>query len=204
MKKLISLAVMAVMVLGLKTAYAATATSGAIGTSATVTAGLTLDVVLRKNDSGGAVITSMNFGGLKNIGTGTLRSSSTGSTTTGNVTAMITANSQSLPYVITQTGTAMSNGSTTLPSGACTVVPVYAAADNGGASMPSGAVLGTAGTWVATGKVLYDSENTAAAIRTIQAVYSITDDPAAGSTAGVPLNQAAGNYTGTVTITVTA
>ena len=185
-------------------AFAATATSGAITTSASVSGTLTLTTVMKKNSSTGAIITSMDFGQLADIGSGTLRSSATGTTSTGAVDMFITANSHGLPYTITQTGTAMSNGTTTLPAGALTVVPVYATADNGGAAKPTGATLGTAGTWVATNKALYTSETGTAAMRTIQAVYSVTDDPAAGATSSVPLNQAAGTYTGTVTITVTA
>jgi hypothetical protein len=184
-------------------AMAATASTPTITTSASVPSALTLGVTLRKNDSAGAIITTMDFGNLVDIGTGTLRSSPTGTTGTGAVAAFITANSQGLPYTITSTGTALSNGTTTLPSGALTVVPGYAAADNGGAALPTGAVVGSAGSWVGT-RTLYTSESGTAAIRTIQAGYSVTDSPAAGSTAVVPLNQAAGTYNGTVVITVTA
>lgn len=186
-------------------AFAATSTQS-FPASALVDGSLSMNIVVRKNSTAGAVITSMAFGQLQDIGTGTLRSSATGpgNTGTGNATASITANSHGLPYSITQTGTALSNGTTTLPSGACTVVPVYAAADNGGAAKPAAAVLGSAGTWVSTNKALYTSETGTAAMRTIQAIYSITDDPAAGSTAGVPVSQAGGTYTGTITFTVTA
>ena len=204
MKKIISIAVLGAMALGFDVpAFAASTSTAPIATSAQVLSALTLSVVLRKNSSVGAIISSMDFGSLMNIGTGTLRSSTTGSTGTGNVTAMISANSQSLPYQITQSGTTMSNGTTTLPSGALTVVPVYSSADNGGAGLPAGASIGTAGPWLGS-RTLYTSEPGAAAIRTIQAVYSVTDDPAAGATTGVPLNQSAGTYNGTVTITVTA
>jgi hypothetical protein len=41
-------------------------------------------------------------------------------------------------------------------------------------------------------------------MRTIQAHYSITDDPAAGASGAVPASQPGGTYTGTVTFTVTA
>ena len=116
-------------------AFAATATSGPHTIRAEVDGTLTMSVVLRKNSSTGTVLTSMDFGKLVDIGTGTLRSSATSTTGTGNVTAMISANSHGLPYTITQTGTALSNGTTTLPSGACTVVPVYSALDNGGAAL---------------------------------------------------------------------
>ena len=186
-------------------AFAATATTGAITTTATVDGALSMTVLMKKNDSAGATVTAMDFGKLVDIGTGTLRSSSTSTTGTGAVDMFITANSHGLPYTISQTGTSMSNGVTTLPTGACTFVPVYAAADNGGAAQPAGSALGTKGTWVsATAKNIYVSETGTAALRTIQAVYSITDDPAAGATTSVPLNQPGGVYTGTATITVTA
>ena len=205
MKKLITLAVAIAIVSGFAApvVYAASDSKGPFTTSATVDSALALSVVLKKNDFAGAVITSMNFGNLVDIGTGTLRSSPTSTTGTGAVDAFISANSQGLPYTITQTGTTMSNGGTTLPNGALNVVPVYAAADNGGAAIPAGASIGTKGTWVGS-RTLYTSESGTAALRTIQAIYSVTDDPVAGATAGVPVNQAAGTYTGTVTITVTA
>ena len=183
--------------------FAATATSGPFQISAAVNGGLELTTVLRKNDFSGSIVTSMDFGNLVDIGTGTLRSSTTGSTGTGAVDVFISANSHGIPYTITQTGTALSNGSATLPSGACTVVPVYAPADNGGAPLPAGATVGTKGTWVGT-RTLYTSESGVAALRLIQAFYSVTDDPAAGATTGVPTNQSGGAYTGTVTFTVTA
>ena len=182
-------------------AFAATATSGPHTIRAEVDGTLTMSVVLRKNSSTGTVLTSMDFGKLVDIGTGTLRSSATSTTGTGNVTAMISANSHGLPYTITQTGTALSNGATTLPSGACTVVPVYSALDNGGAALVG--TLGVAGTWVTSGKTLYTS-NAIGSVRTFQAGYSVTDDPAAGATTGVPLSQAGGIYNGAVTFTVTA
>ncbi|MBI4353500.1 MAG: hypothetical protein HY593_06230 [Candidatus Omnitrophica bacterium] len=184
-------------------AFAASTSVGPVTVSASVDQVLTLTVVMKKNNSSGATITSMDFGKLVDVGTGTLRSSATSTTGTGSAVAFITANSSSLPYTITQTGTALTSGVNTLPTGASTVVPVYAAADNGGQGMPGGASLGSAGTWAAANKVIYTSD-AAGAVRTIQAGYSITDDPAAGSTAPVPLNQAAGTYTGQVTFTVTA
>jgi hypothetical protein len=71
--------------------------------------------------------------------------------------------------------------------------------------MPAGAALGAKGTWVSgTDKTVYTSETGTAAMRVIQNIYSITDDPAAGATTGVPLNQPGGTYTGTLTISVTA
>ena len=147
----------------------------------------------------------MSFGNLVDIGTGTLRSSATGTTGTGAVAVFLSATTQGLPYTITQTGTSMSNGSSILPAGACIVRPVYAAADNGGLTLPAGASIGTGGTWTsATARVIYQSEAGVAQGRTVQAYYSITDDPVAGATTGVPTSQAAGTYSGTVTFTLTA
>ena len=205
MKKLIATATLIVTVLTFASpsVFAATSSSGPYTVSASVDGTLSMSVVVRKNSSVGAIITAVDFGKLVDIGANTLRSAATSTTGTRNATAMITANSHGLPYTITQTGTTLSNGTTTLPSGACTVVPVYATQDNGGLAKPAGAVVGTAGSWVGT-RTLYTSETGIAAMRTIQAVYSITDDPIAGATSAVPLNQAGGNYSGTVTITVTA
>lgn len=183
-------------------AGAETVSSSQYTTRAEVEGGMTINVELHKNSSTGAVVTSMDFGTLEDIGTGTLRSSPTGSTGTGNVTALVSANAQGLPYEIRQTGTALSNGTTNLPAGACTVVSIYEPLDNGGAGLPSGATLGTAGSWVATDKVLYHSDS-AGALRTIQAIYSITDDDDAGSTDIVPLTQPGGIYNGVVTFTAT-
>ena len=198
--KLVSVFVIVFLVAS-PSAFAATATSGPYTISASVDGTLTMSVVLKKNSSTGATVTSMDFGRLVDIGTGTLRSSATSTTGTGNVTAMISANSHGLPYTITQTGTALSNGTTTLPAGACTVAPGYSALDNGGAAQVG--ALGAKGTWVASGKTLYTSD-ASGSVRTIQSVYSVTDDPAAGATTGVPMNQAGGTYNGTVTFTVTA
>ena len=81
------------------------------------------------------------------------------------------------------------------------MTPIYATQDNGGAALVG--TLGTKGSWVATDKVLYTSD-AIGSIRTIQAIYSITDDPAAGASAAVPVNQAGGSYSSAVTFTVTA
>jgi hypothetical protein len=200
----LSTALFALVVFAVPSVFAATATSGPVNVSAVVDGSLSMSVLLKRNSSVGPTVTSMNFGRLEDIGTGTLRSSEDSTTGTGNVSALISANSHGLRYTITQTGTALSNGTTTLPAGACTVVPLYVPEDNAGLPKPAAAVVGTAGTWVATNKVLYQSETGIAAQRTIQAIYSITDDEDAGATTGVPTNQPGGTYNGTVTFTVTA
>lgn len=205
MNKQLKLALLAaVLMTSVSPAFAATASSGPVNVNASVNGDLTLSLTMRKNSSTGATVSSMDFGQLAETVPFELRSSTTSTTGTGSVVASVSANSHGLPYTIKQTGTALSNGTATLPSGACTVVPVYATQDNGGAALPAGASLGTAGTWVANDKVLYASETGSAAMRTIQNHYSITGDPAAGATAAVPINQAGGAYSGTVTFTVTA
>ncbi len=169
--------------------------------STSVDGTLTLTVAMRKNSPNGPLVPAMDFGILQSRGN-SLVSSEAGSTGTGAIHMFISANSHGVPYTVTQTGTALSNGTTTLPAGACNVVPVYSANVNGGLPMPAGASLGTAGSWIAVNKTLYTSGPTGA-LRTFEAYYSITDDPAAGATGSVPLFQQAGNYSGTVTITAT-
>ena len=203
MKKAFAIALVMIMAIASvpSAVWAASASSAPITTSAVVDATLTLNVVLKKNDFAGATVTTMDFGKLINIGTGTLRSSPTSTTGTGAVAAFISANTSGTAYTITQSGTAMSNGAATLPSGALTVVPTSSAADNGGVALPAGASVGTAGTWVGT-RTLYNS-GAGAAVRNVVCYYSVTDDAAAGATTGIPLSQPGGTYTGSVTITVT-
>ena len=205
MKKFIRLAVVAVVALGVAVpeVFAAAQSAGPFTASASVSSGRTLSVILKKNSFSGATITNMDFGQLVPDGFSNLVSSASGTTGTGAVNAFITANSQGLPYTITQTGTPLSNGTTTLPTGALALVPVYAAADNGGLAQPVGSTLGPKASWVGN-RTIYTSESGVAALRTIQAFYSVTADPAIGTAPFVPSTQQAGNYTGTVTITVTA
>lgn len=187
-----------------QSAFAASVSKPPVNVSAIVSSSLSLNLALFKNSVAApndiTAGNAMPFGTLQNIGTGTLRSSPTGSTGIGSVVALLSAISTGAPYTITQNGTIMTSGANTLPAGATTVVPVYSPEDNGGA--PLVGTMGTPATWVNASKVLYTS-NAAADTRVIQAHYSVTDDPAAGATTGVPLSQAAGTYTATVTFTVT-
>ena len=203
MKKVLSLAVVFAMALGFVVpVFAATTSTAPIAASATIPSALSLSVVMKKNDFAGATITTMAYGNLVNIGTNTLRSSPTSTTGTGAVAAFITANTQGLPYDLTQDGTAMSNGVVSLPTGALIVKAIYNAADNASAAQPVGSTTPSSGgvSWVGTRTLFHDPTGS---LRTVTAFYSVTDDPAAGATAGVPLNQAAGTYNGTVTFTVT-
>lgn len=190
-------------------AYAASVSSSPYTVSASVDGSLTLSVALKKNSSTGVATSSMDFGKLTQFDytdgctgsvSSTLRSSATSTTGTGNVTTMVTVNSHGLPYTVTQIGTALTNGTATIPAGASTVVTAYSPLDNAGAALVG--TLGTRGSWVGT-KTLYTSD-AIGSMRTFQSIYSITDDPVAGATAGVPLNQRGGTYNGTVTFTVTA
>ncbi len=202
MKKFTKIAaiVVAVLVLVSPAGFAATQSTAPVNISAQVLGALSISVVLHQNSSIGALVTSMDFGSLQGT-SGTLRSSSAGSTGTGSVVAMITCNSSGLPYAVTETSAAaLTSGINTIPTGACAVVPVYAAADNGGDGLVGS--LGTAGSWVGT-RTLYTSDGIGS-IRTIQSHFAIVDSGSTGGSADVPLNQPAGTYTGTVTFTVTA
>ena len=208
MKGLVKIvAIVTTVFFGISPAAFAANASQSFPINASVDGTLTLSVSLFRNTATGpgAAITALNFGRLQEFvqpAGRTLRSSDTGpSALMGAGVALISANSHGLPYVIKQTGTPLASGGNSIPSGACVVVPVYSPADNGGAALVGS--LGTRGSWVATDKVLYTSD-AAGSIRQIQAIYSITDDPAAGATAAVPTSQAAGSYSATVTFTVTA
>lgn len=189
--------VLAVLVGFVPAAMAATS-SVQVSVNANVQSALTLNAAIVQNDGGvTSNVASMNFGQLTPTGFGGLSS-------TRFFTVYLTASTQTLPYTITQTGTALTAGSATIPAGASKVTPVYAATDNGGAAIPSGASLGTAGTWVASNKTIYTSESSNAQQRTIQAIYGLQSDPTLGAGNFVPSSQAAGGYAGTITYTVTA
>ena len=169
--------------------------------STSVDGTLVLTVAMHKNDPGGQLVPYIEFGTLVPSGN-SLVSSTSGSSGTGSIVMLITTNSHGVPYTVTQTGTSLSNGTTTLPAGACTVVPSYSAADNSGLPMPGGAALGSSSSWVAVNKTLYTS-GPSGSLRTFEATYRITDDAGSGATAGVPLFQQLGDYAGTITITAT-
>ena len=179
-------------------AHATSVASNPVNVLATVDGPVSISFVMNENTSDGVTLSSMNFGDLiANGGGNTLHS-------TRNVVMRITANTHGLPYVIKQTGSSLTTGSATIPTGSCVVKPLYVAADNNGDSQPSGSQLGAAGSWVATDKVLYTSETGSAAMRTIQCIYSITSDSNNGATETVPADQPSGNYTSSITFTVTS
>ena len=182
--------------------FADSASSPVFSSSAIVNGDLEIQVGLNQNSTTGPTVSNMNFGTLNNdLGTGSLRSTTTGSTGTGSVAVRLSGNSSGVPYTITQTGTAPTNGGNIILAGACTVVPIYSSADNAGLGLVGS--MGAAGTWVATNKMLYTSDS-AGSFRTIQCQYAITDNPAAGATASVPLNQPPGTYNASITFTITS
>ncbi len=105
----------------------------------------------------------------------------------------------------------------TLPAGGFGVTPVYSALDewvwpdgsrHQQGDKPTAAVLGTDGTAIATNKAVYTSESPSTA-RIIQVYYGMPPKKADGSVpfsgwTGIPLTQAAGTYTGTVTLSIVA
>jgi hypothetical protein len=212
MKKLMTI-VMLIAVASVMSAPLALASSTvstpSIATQAVVDGALSMTVVLKKNNYLGAVVTSIDFGKLIELTptTGSLRSSPNSTTGTGNVTAFITANSHGLPYTVTTKGTVLTSGTNTIPGGACGVAVTYATGDNNGAAKPATLTLASPQSWVSTtDKTLFSNTGSPAAMSTVQAAYSITDDTAGGALGGalVPLSQPGGTYTGAMTISVTA
>ena len=194
MKKIISMVM--VLVLAAAPVMAAT-TSSQVTASASVQSAFALDMVIVQNDAGATSnVSALNFGQLANNGAG-------GLTSTRFFTVYLSAKTQTQPYNILQTGQSMTNGTVTLPNNAQRVTPVYVPVDNGGATLPTGAAIGTQGTWVVTNKIIYDSENSLAQDRTVQAVYGLIGDSALGAGNFIPSNQPSGSYSGNITFTLT-
>ena len=177
-----------------------------IDTQADVDGALTVTVKLFKNDTNGPDVTSsgrFDFGELRDLGTGSLRSSAASSTGTGAGLVLVTVNSHGIPWVLTEAGSGMSSGTNNLPGGALGMKPVYAASDNGGIT---DGVLASPCCWVAsTPRTVYTSD-TAGPQRTIRIYHSITDDPNEGAEPAkgvVPINQVPGSYSGAITYTAT-
>ena len=186
--------------------FAAETAVKSIDTQAVVDGTLTVTVQLFKNDISGPDVTSsgrFDFGELKDLGTGSLRSSANSSTGTGSGLVLVTVNSHGVPWVLTETGTAMTSGANTLPGGALGMRPVYVAGDNGGVV---DGTLASPCCWVGpTARTVYTS-TPAGPKRTIRIYHSITDDPNEGAEPAkgvVPINQVPGSYSGAITYTAT-
>ena len=123
------------------------------------------------------------------------------------------------PYNINSSSTGLTSGVNTLPGAAFVLAPGYAAEDmfdtNGDGigdlpqgAMPSGASLGAKDSAVGTNKLVYSSETGTATGRIIRAYYGVPPKNTDGTKpypgwSGVPLSQASGSYSGTVTLTIT-
>lgn len=121
------------------------------------------------------------------------------------------------PYDVRSTSTGLVSGAESLPAGSFGLTPVYSEDDEwcygspqvcvAQGPMPTGATLGDAGSAVATDKLVYSSEPGEGTARIIQAYYGLPPYKADGSDPHpgfepIPLTQAPGTYTGTVTITI--
>lgn len=117
-------------------------------------------------------------------------------------------------YQVQSTCTGLASGANSLPAGSFGITPGYSAADAwliGGVltpqgAQPTGSVLGSAGPAITTNKLIYQSE-AAASNRIIRAFYSLPTYATGGALPysgyiPIPLTQAAGTYSGTVTITI--
>ncbi|MCM8796861.1 MAG: hypothetical protein NC923_03160 [Candidatus Omnitrophica bacterium] len=161
----------------------------------------------------GTTVTAMNFGTLTHF-------LADGTTDAGiwysrnYFCVFIYTNSFGRRYQVLSTCTGLSNGAQNLPAGSFGISPGYAAQDafNIGGTLipqgtqPTGSVLGNPGPAIATNALIYRSE-TAASNRIIRAFYSLPGYGEGGALpftgyTPIPLTQAPGTYTGTVTISI--
>lgn len=179
-------------------------------------------VIFEGAPTNGVLVDSMSFGILKDrfegdtVSRGALFSDRW-------FTLMVIVGARGGPqYEITQTASALSNGTAEIPTNAYLCTPVYAEQDEwqwygavgelyrqAQGPQPAGSALHPAGPAAVAGKKIYTSEPLGSS-RIIQVIYSITNgyredgntwpgfsgDP-------IPLNLPPGEYSGSVTITVT-
>jgi hypothetical protein len=109
-------------------------------------------------------------------------------------------NAQERPFTIRQTAGPLESGGNTIPNGAFIVTPL-AGVGGGPTPLPAGITVGTQQSAVGTNLVLFSSSGGPS--DTMAATYGISDDPSAGASEAIPLDQPAGSYTTTVTFTAT-
>lgn len=164
--------------------------------SASVQSVLELGVEIREFKDGSVTnwgASAMNFGTLKSdIAGGPMRGEYY-------FDVYLHPNSSSRPYRLTQTATALTNGVTTIPAGACIVTPWPV--NKNGQAYPAGATVGTRGSFIANNKVIYQSEP-AGSYTPVAFTYAITNSADAGAMAFVPFDQAGGNYSSSVTFQI--
>ena len=114
-------------------------------------------------------------------------------------------NAQGRPFQIKQAAGPLQSGVNTIPTGAFIVTPLSGVGGDPTQPLPGNIILGTRSTAITgsllTTKALFSSSGGASA--TLAATYGITDNPALGATASIPLDQSAGTYTTTVRFTAT-
>lgn len=108
-------------------------------------------------------------------------------------------NSSGRPYRITQSATAPSNGSVSLPPGACIVTPWPVNAN--GQAQPSGSSVSGRQSFVQNDLQIYSSDPGGAATSVV-ATYAITNDPNEGAYEYVPYDQAGGAYSSQAVYTI--
>lgn len=118
-------------------------------------------------------------------------------------------------YEVRSSCSGLTSGANSLPTGSFGLTPGYASQDewspgNAQGAQPTGSVLGSAGPAITPGsyKAIYTSES-AASNRIIRAFYSLPCYATGGANPfngyiPIPLSQAAGTYSGTITITIAA
>ncbi len=189
MKKIIAIA--AVLVFALSAVPAFAGSTANVPISASITSQLELAATVYQGNVGGPVVTSMDFGALVNdTPNGALRADDF-------YTVFLTSNSSGRKYTVKETSSAPTNGTNSLEAGACIVTP-----HANGATLPTGSTLGTRGSFVATDKVIYTSED-AGSLQSVAAAFAITNDPANGATEFIPADKQGGNYTSNATFTLT-
>lgn|GEM_PF-6700961 len=105
------------------------------------------------------------------------------------------AHSNSVPYIVTQTGTVLTNTTgQTLPTLTQIVEP-----NANGEPIRVGAHYGTKGTWVGVSKVIYDS-GSGGKLEVLNARYTVASD----GVNNITVDQNVGVYSATITYTVTA
>lgn len=132
-------------------------------------------------------------------------------------TAFLTASSSGRRYIIRQTSDGLKDGTKIIPDNCYLMIPAYVGADKwvwAGGSAPQDTddnppgLLGTAGPAKGTNKVIYTS-NTEGKSSIVRCYYVITNGWKDATTqwpgfsgTGIPLDQSAGNYGGSVTFSL--
>lgn len=161
--------------------------------SATVQSVLELGVEIREYKDG--VVTNwgaseMNFGTLKSdVSNGPMRGEKY-------FDVYLHPNSSGRRYRITQSASALTNGSKTLPAGSCIITPWPV--DKNGQAYPAGAQVGTRGSFIGNNRIIYQSD-AAGSYVPVAFTFAISNSPLGGATEFVPADQSAGTYTSQIT-----